>query len=451
MTEDDDNLPRPVFFHIFVLATVTGGLVGVVAALFRYFIEKGYAQFVHVASMVDRYGCPGWIAAPVAGAMMVTVAVFLTRRFAPEAAGSGIQHIEGTMKGSLPPIRWQRVLPVKFIGGLFAMIPGLVLGREGPSIHLGGALGAMVGRYARITDEHRHALTAAGAGAGLTVAFNAPVGGILLVAEEMRDDIRYSHLVAQYVVVASLVATVTGGLILGLARVMPMPAVASPSAAELGLAVVFAVLVGSLGVFLNAALLRTITAMRLLAVRLGWATLPFVVGATIGLLVWGYPQGTGGGESLTHALVLTNPPVTTLIVLLLVRLLAFVISYGVGTPGGIFAPQLAFGAILGLLFATAVDAMAPGLIVEPTKFAVAGMAGLLTATVRAPLTGLALVLEMTGSINLVFMILMTALTCAAMAELLGGRPIYKQMLANLLASEAPRPPESSRPPELSRS
>lgn len=445
-SEAEDNLPRPLFFRIFVLATVTGCLVGVVAAAFRVLIAHGYAAFIAIAATVDRYGCPGWIAAPLIGAALVTFAVFISRRFAPEAAGSGIQFIEGTMKDALPPIRWQRVLPVKFAGGLAAMCAGLVLGREGPSIHLGGAIGAMVGQWAKTTDEHRHALTAAGAGAGLSVAFNAPLGGILFVAEEMRDDIPYSHLVAQYVIVASILATAVAGAMLGFDRVLPMPAVANPTVHELLLAVVFGLGVGAFGVALNAALLWTIAAMRRLAGHCGWLTLSLSVGAGIGLLVWGYPEATGGGEILAGQLVVVGAPATTLFVLLLIRLLAFLVSYGAGTPGGIFAPQLAFGAILGLLFAVAVNHFAPGSIAEPATFAIAGMAGLLTATVRAPLTGLALVVEMTGSINLIFLILVVALTCAATAELLGGRPIYKQMLDRLLATRRSAPVAPEVPP-----
>lgn len=437
--DDDDNLPRPVYFRMFVLATITGCLVGIVAASFRFLIEYGYAAFVHAAAIVGDYGYPGWIAAPLAGAALVTAAVFITKRLAPEAAGSGIQFIEGTMKGVLPPIRWQRVLPIKFVGGLLAMCAGLVLGREGPSIHLGGALGAMIGSAAKVGDDHRHALSAAGAGAGLGVAFNAPIGGILFVVEEMRDDIDYTHLVAHYVIVASILATAVAGMLLGFGRVLPMPKVNDPTFAELMLAVIFGVGVGAVGVLLNACLLRTIAGMRNLADRLGWATLPLIIGAGFGFFVWYFPEATSGGEMLTERLVTAGAPAAMLIVLLLVRLVAFLVSYGVGTPGGIFAPQLAFGAILGLLFVAAVDHLAPGLIVEPTKFAIAGMAGLLAATVRAPLTGLALVVEMTGSLNLVLMMLVVALTCASTAELLGGHPIYKQMLDRLLSGVSPPP------------
>ncbi len=423
---------RSTFVRIFLLATVGGCLIGIVGAAFRLLIERGYLGFVDGTRALAEMGYPATAAAALAGAVLVSLSVFLTRRFAPEAAGSGIQWIEGAMKDMLPPVRWRRILPVKFAAGLLAMSAGMILGREGPTIHLGGAIGAMLGRFAEVSEEHRHALVAAGAGAGLTVAFNAPVGGILFVAEEMRDDIAYTDVVAQYVVVASIMAAATSALLLGTGRVLPMPSVAGPTLVELALTVGFGVIVGVYGAFLNAALLHAIEALRRIGARLGWASVSITIGGIMGLLVATFADATGGGELLAERLINTGAPVSLLALLLVVRTLLFVVNYATGTPGGIFAPQLAFGAILGLLFAAMVEALAPGLIDEPMRFAVAGMAALLTATVRAPLTGMILVVEMTGSVELMFMMLIASLTAAATARLLGGRPIYRQMLDRLV-------------------
>lgn len=431
---------RSTFLHIFFLATVSGCLVGVIGAAFRFLIERGYLGFVALTRAIALTGYPAWPAAALAGAALVTLSVFLTRRFAPEASGSGIQWIEGTMKGVLPPLRWKRILPVKFVAGLLAMSAGMVLGREGPTIHLGGAIGAMMGRFAAVSDEHRHALIAAGAGAGLTVAFNAPAGGILFVAEEMRDDVAYTNVVAKYVIVASIMAAATSGLIIGFGRILPMPDATGPSQAELILSVGLGVIVGVYGAFLNATLLSTIEALQRITRRFGWASVSIVVGAAIGTLVALFVDATGGGEILAARLFSGNTPVLLLVALLLVRTVLFVVCYGTGTPGGIFAPQLAFGAILGLLFSAAVNAVAPGLIDEPMRFAVTGMAALLTATVRAPLTGMILVIEMTGNVELLFMMLIASLTAAATALMLGARPIYSELLDRLL-------PVTTSPPD----
>ena len=430
------------FLRIFTLAAVSGCLIGVVGAAFRSLIEHGYLGFLAAARAVEVRGYPGWLAAALAGAVLVTLSVYLTRRFAPEAAGSGIQWIEGAMKDVLPPVRWQRILPVKFTGGLLAMSAGLTLGREGPTIHLGGAIGAMMGRFAEVSEEHRHALIAAGAGAGLSVAFNAPVGGILFVSEEMRDDIVYTSLVAQYVVVASITATLTCGLILGFGRILLVPAATVPTLIELGAVIGLGVLIGIYGSFLNAALIGAIARLRRVAERLGWACVSLPVGGLMGLLAAVYPDATGGGEILAAQLINSGAPAGLLIALLLARTLLFLVNYATGTPGGIFAPQLALGVIVGLLFFAMVEAVAPGVAGEPLRFAVAGMAALLTATVRAPLTGMMLVVEMTGSIELLFMMLMASLTAAATARLLGSEPIYRRMLERAIAEMHATPGES---------
>jgi CIC family chloride channel protein len=422
---------RSTFLWIFFLATASGCLVGIVGAAFRFLIEHGYLGFIDCTRAIAEMGYPAWPAATLAGAALVSLSVFLTRRFAPEAAGSGIQWMEGTIKGVLPPVRWWRILPVKFVGGVSAMTAGMVLGREGPTIHLGGAIGAMLGRFAEVSDEHRHALIAASAGAGLAVAFNAPAGGILFVAEEMRDDIAYTNIVASYVIIASIMAVAISGLILGFDRILPMPSVAGPSWVELALAVGFGLIVGFYGAFLNAALLYTVERLRRITDHLGWGSISITVGGVTGLLVALFADATGGGEMLAARLITVDAP-APLVVLLLARTLLFLVNYGTGTPGGIFAPQLAFGAMLGLLFSAAVDAVAPGLITEPTRFAVTGMAALLTATVRAPLTGMILVVEMTGSIELLFMMLVASLAAATTALLLGAQPIYRAMLDRLV-------------------
>jgi CIC family chloride channel protein len=122
---------------------------------------------------------------------MVTGAVAIVRRFAPEAAGSGIQEIEGAMQG-LRAVRWARVAIVKFVGGVLAIGAGLLLGREGPTVHMGGCVGRMIGEKKGADAHGMNTLLAAGAGAGLSAAFSAPVAGVIFVTEEMRRRFDYN-------------------------------------------------------------------------------------------------------------------------------------------------------------------------------------------------------------------------------------------------------------------
>jgi len=127
----------------------------------------------------------GWLF-PVGLTMIgAGIAVAITRRYAPEAAGSGIPHLEAVLH-RYRNLEWKRVLPVKFFAGIIAIGSGLALGREGPTVQMGGSIGDGVSRILKVSEHERLTLISAGAGAGLAAAFNAPLAGLIFVLEEVR-------------------------------------------------------------------------------------------------------------------------------------------------------------------------------------------------------------------------------------------------------------------------
>jgi chloride channel protein, CIC family len=411
-----------------LLTLVLGILTGIVGTAFRLGVNYGFARYARLVALGDHRSAYGWLLAAISGAVMVSSAAFVTRRFAPEAAGSGVQEIEGVLGGLRPAVRWARVLPVKFFGGLLAMSAGLILGREGPSIHIGGAVGAAIAKWRPLPSDREKILVGAGSAAGLGVAFDAPIGGILFAMEEIRREFPLTPTFAQCVTLTTVTAIIVGHLIAGPGRILPIPVYSLPRPVDLGLMLPFAMIIGAFGVILNFALLRTLEAFRLLTLRTGWLLPAAIIGGLVGLLVRSFPDVTGGGEELVMHLLQSPQSLAALIILLVVRTVLFNLSYGVGTPGGIFFPIVAFGAVSGLSFARTVERLFPALKLDPGKCAVAGMAALLGATVRAPLTGLMLIIEMTGSYQLVVMSLLASIIADASAEFLGGRPIYEQLL-----------------------
>jgi H+/Cl- antiporter ClcA len=161
-------------FRLIVSAGVVGVLAGLSAAAFHFGVDKGYAFVRSLASGEYGFMLSGWVAATLLAGRLVALAAFLVRRFTPEAVGSGINEVEGVIHDIRPPLRWRRVIPVKFVGGLAAMTSGLVVGREGPTVHIGAAFGTMIGRIGRASVPEANVLVSAGAGAGLAAAFNAP-------------------------------------------------------------------------------------------------------------------------------------------------------------------------------------------------------------------------------------------------------------------------------------
>ncbi|HET7290259.1 MAG TPA: chloride channel protein, partial [Thermodesulfobacteriota bacterium] len=177
---------------------IVGALTGAAGAVFQLSIEKVQDSRELLLRIIPQSFVFQLAASVLFSAVLVYIAFLLVRRLAPEASGSGVHEIEGALD-DVRPIRWKNVLPVKFLGGLCSLGGGMVLGREGPTIQMGGNIGKMVADIFRAGKEDTHALIAAGAGGGLTAAFNAPLAGILFVFEEMRPEFKYNFLSVQSV------------------------------------------------------------------------------------------------------------------------------------------------------------------------------------------------------------------------------------------------------------
>jgi len=193
----------PMFFW----ALLVGSMAGFVGAIFRIFLVEMTLWREALVDWAQHFSILSWLLPITFSAVLVYAAILLVRSFAPEAGGSGVQEIEGALD-NVRPVRWKRVLPVKFVGGLLSLGGGLVLGREGPTIRMGGNIGQMIGEWFQVSRDEVHTLVAAGAGAGLSAAFNAPLAGILFVLEEMRPQFKYNFLSVQCVLIAAAVSDI---------------------------------------------------------------------------------------------------------------------------------------------------------------------------------------------------------------------------------------------------
>lgn len=435
---DEESTRLSDHLRLYVAVALAGALAGLVAAGFHRLLDILAERRAGAAALAAALGVPGWLVAMVLGIALVALAVWMVRRLAPEAAGSGIQEIEGTLQDRRT-LRWARLLPVKFASGAAAIASGLVLGREGPLIHMGGAIGAMFGSLVRFDPHFRRILIASGAGAGLAAAFNAPLAGILFVTEEMRNEFRYTFVSFQSVVLACVSATIVNDLWLGEGLSLPIQNFAAPPIGELPLYALMGLLIGVYGVAFNGALLKTLDGTAALMRKNVWLTVT-AAGATIGLIVWFVPEAAGGGERLIETLLAGQYTLGAVALLLLLRTLTTAGSYSVGTPGGIFAPMLALGTLSGMGFAKLVALVPFVSVAEPGAFAIAAMGALFAATVRAPVTGVVLVLELTGNLEMALPIIVTCLMATFAAQALGGRPVYRLLLERTLR-RAGKPPD----------
>ncbi|WP_418114414.1 H(+)/Cl(-) exchange transporter ClcA [Vibrio scophthalmi] len=428
-----DTTPIPVL----LMSLVVGVLAGFVGTYFEHavqFVSETRTQWLktEIGSAL-----PLWLAAFIISGALAFVGYYLVHRFAPEAAGSGIPEIEGAMDG-IRPVRWWRVLPVKFFGGMGALGSGMVLGREGPTVQMGGAIGRMVTDIFRIkNDDTRHSLLASGAAAGLAAAFNAPLAGIMFVVEEMRPQFRYSIISIRAVIIASVSANIVFRYINGQSAVITMPQYQSPELNTLWLFLVLGGLFGIFGVIFN----RLVTFSQDLFVRFHnndrkrYLLTGSLIGGSFGIMLLYMPELTGGGIALIPNITNGDYAAGFLLLLFAGRIVTTMICFGSGAPGGIFAPMLALGTLFGYAFGLIAQQMFPELPITPGMFAIAGMGALFAGTVRAPITGILLVIEMTNNYYLILPLIITSLGAVIFAQMLGGQPIYSQLLHRTLKNE----------------
>lgn len=424
---------------VLTCSIVVGLLAGLLGTLFQLAIGWAEAGLKALQGQSLAAGLPGWLLPAAGSALLAWGAIKLVRYLAPEAAGSGIHEIEGALAG-LRPVRWARVLPAKFFGGIMSLSAGLVLGREGPTVQMGGNVGALVGRSFRMRDDEIHILLAAGAGAGIAAAFNAPLAGILFVVEEMRSRFKYGFLSVQSVIIACGAATVVLRSIMAYLGEQPdidMSLFSTPKQESLGLFLALGVMFGVIGYAFNATLVGTLDLYARLRGRLNrlrglW------IGGIVGALSALHPHLVGGGyETISWGLKIYWQPdpggtIQLLLAVFAARFVAAMFSYGCGAPGGIFAPMLALATLFGMAYGIAMEHWFAGLEIKAGMFAVAGMGALFAATVRAPLTGIALTIEMTQNYPLILPLILTCWGATIVAQGLGARPIYSVLLERTL-------------------
>jgi chloride channel protein, CIC family len=428
IADQEDRLPtHPMSWLLLMIATaIVGAVVGLVGGSFRLALQWAANFRGEVVDWSHANGSPwlSWAIPSGLCAFGAGLGCWLTQRLAPRTAGSGIPRVEAVLRSRVSPANaW--ILPVKFFGGILSIGSGLALGREGPTVQMGGTIGRLIGTAGKRIVPEPWTLIAAGAGAGLAVAFNAPLAAVVFVMEELLR--RFSA----RVLCASLVASITGTVVLrmmlgnlpdfGTPRLGELPSDVLPEYVLLG------VLCGLLGVAFNVTLLRTLGFSDRLT-RWPKGAKGALVGALAGLLAWFLPGAVGGGDSVAQSAITNQAAWTAILSLLALRFVLTMASYATGAPGGIFAPLLAMGALLGNAFA-AVNADLRHIPFDPSAFAIVGMAACFTAIVRCPITGVVLLLEMTGDWTLILPMMAASVTAYAIPELMGNCPIYDSLRA----------------------
>ena len=365
--------------------------------------------------------------------VMVTTSLaagYLLNSFCREAAGSGIPQAKAAFWKDFGIIPWRTVW-VKFLGGVLSIGGGASLGREGPSVHLAGGLASQLAGLTGEAKQTRRRATAAGAAAGLAAAFNTPIAAVTFVLEEIIQDLN-SNLLGSVLLASVIGALIVHGLI-GRQPAFSIANIEAPTWRAYVLMPFAAALAGFAGVLFQKASLELRARQMRLQKLPGWlkpaigATLAWGIGASVFLLT-GHLGVFGLGYGDLTAGLNQQLPWDIAGVLLVAKLLATVLCYGFGGCGGIFSPTLFFGGMSGLLLAGVVGLVTPLPSEDVLTLAVVGMSACLGAVVRAPVTGILIVFEMTHEFSIVPALMIGALISQAISRRLTRANFYDAIL-----------------------
>ncbi len=439
VSRDDER--RVNLLTLCVLAVVAGIMTGLGAVVLQMLIGLFHNAFYNGSFSLayDAYATEGpsrfgnWVLlSPILGGLVV---VFLVHRFAPEAKGHGVPEVmdavfyrRGTIRG--------RVAVVKALAASLSIGSGASVGREGPIIEIGAALGSALAQAIKLSTWQKTTLLSAGAGAGIAATFNTPIGGVLFALELLLPEI--SNRTFLPVVLATGAATTISRSLLGPNPAFAVTDIQFSLAQTLGAeqAVGFVVL-GILCGLASWAFIRLLAVMEDAFPRLpGNSYTRNIMGmAVIGLMMvvlthaFGHPYIDGVGYDVVQSIF--NGKITAaglLALLFLLKLLATTVSLGCGATGGTFSPSLYLGATLGASLATVSQSVLPHSGLTPSSAAIIGMAAMIGAGTGAVMTAIVMIFEMTQDYAIIVPVIVAVAVATGVRRLLTDETLYTMKL-----------------------
>ncbi|MCQ2010262.1 ClC family H(+)/Cl(-) exchange transporter [Sporolactobacillus sp. STSJ-5] len=405
---------------------LVGLLAGGAVSLFRLFIELSLHFWQYLYRMVPTHL---WLIAVfilINGILALIIGMFV--RSEPNIMGSGIPQVEGQLAGDIK-MNWWQILWRKWITGILGIGSGLFLGREGPSIQLGAAIGQGVAERINSIESSRRVFIACGSAAGLSAAFNAPMAGTLFVLEEVYHN--FSPLVWMTSLAGAIGADFISSNFFGLVPVLQLHYQASFPLYLYGHLILLGVVLGVLGFVYQKVLLFMPRAYAAVAPKLPrhfHGIIPMLLVIPIGIFL---PQTLGGGNQLI--LDVRNLPsvVWILFSLFALRFIFSMVSYGSGLPGGIFLPILTLGALIGVVYGTLMAQLGLMPKIYIMNCVIFAMAGYFAGIGKAPFTAIILITEMVGNLEHLMPLAVTSFVAYVIVDVLGGAPIYESLLERL--------------------
>jgi CIC family chloride channel protein len=398
-----------------VLALVIGALTGLAVVAFILLTERMGMRLYPVGGAPWRR-----LLFPVGGSLGIG---YLLYRYFPDARGSGVPQTKAALFAREGRITLRTVLG-KFFCTSATLASGIPLGREGPSVQVGGGIASVLGRLLGLRSEQVKNLIPVGGAAAIAAAFNTPLAAVLFSLEEIVGDLHAPVMGA--VVLASATAWMVLRMLLGNHPLFKVPQYQLVSPAEFA---VYAVL-GVAGGLVSVAFTKLLLGMRARFLRFPQNTVwfqPVAGGLLVGVVGWFVPQVLGVGYGFVGDALNGNMAFKMMLLLVVLKLLTVTTSYASGNAGGIFGPALFIGAMLGGTVGTVAHRLFPAYTATPGAYALVGMGAAFAGIVRAPMTSVLMIFEMTQDYAVIVPLMIANLVSLFIASRLQHEPIYEAL------------------------
>src|SRR6202166_4636543 len=400
---------------ILVLALVIGALTGLAVVAFILLTERMGMRLYPVGGAPWRR-----LLFPVVGSLGIG---YLLYRYFPNARGSGVPQTKAALYAREGRITLRTVLG-KFFCTSATLASGIPLGREGPSVQVGAGIASVLGRLLGLRPEQVKKLIPVGAAAAIAAAFNTPLAAVLFALEEIVGDL-YAPVMGA-VVLASATAWVVLRVLLGNNPLFKVPQYQLVHPAEFA---VYAVL-GVAGGVVSVAFTKLLLGMRARFLRFPQNTVwfqPVAGGLLVGLMGWFVPQVLGVGYGFVGDALNGRMAFNLMVLLVVLKLIAVTTSYASGNAGGIFGPSLFIGAMLGGTVGTVAHHLFPAYTATPGAYALVGMGAVFAGVVRAPMTSVLMIFEMTQDYAVIVPLMIANLVSLFISSRLQQEPIYEAL------------------------
>jgi len=400
--------PRSELLRLSSFGVIVGTAAGIVVVLFRFLIEYVQTELLNDADPENYESLSNleiFLFPLIGGILLGTIFHFIPKQYRQV----GVGHTLNGLKNQEAKLPFKNAI-TQFFGGAITIASGHSVGREGPSIHLGAATGSLIGQHFKLDYSHTQILLGCGVAAAIAASFNTPIAGVIFALEVILLD--YAVLSIMPIIISAIIATLISHTVFGAANEFATTSFAITSKVEIFSITTTGIIVGvAAAIFIRSMVLVNRKSQHIpIFLRLSLA------GLLTGIMALMVPEIMSLGYDTIDSALNSEFVLSTLLLIIVLKIAATTIGLGLGLPGGLIGPTLVIGALIGSAVGIITQTLIPEAAADPGLYVMIGMAAMMAATLQAPLAALMAIFELTLNANIVLpgliAIVAASLTCS---------------------------------------